>query len=62
MGHQIGKEVNKVSELLLPNGAGWNVHKLNEVFFEADVADILKVPVGRAGTDDYVAWNFTKNG
>jgi hypothetical protein len=32
------------------------------VFYEEDVADILRVPVGRAGTSDYVAWNYTKNG
>jgi hypothetical protein len=25
-------------------------------------ADILKIPIGRARTDDYVAWNYTKNG
>jgi hypothetical protein len=32
------------------------------MFFEVDVTDILKIPVGRAGTDDYVAWNYTNNG
>jgi hypothetical protein len=47
---------------LLPEGEGWNIDKLNEVLFEGDVDDILKIPVGRAGTDDYLAWNYTKNG
>jgi hypothetical protein len=32
------------------------------VFYEGDVEDILKIPVGRAGTGNYVAWNYTKNG
>jgi hypothetical protein len=52
----------KVDELLLQNGGGWNIDKLNEVFYEGDVADILRIPVGRAGTSYYLAWNYTKNG
>jgi hypothetical protein len=43
-------------------GAGWDVEKLHNSFFEADVEDIMKIPVGRAGTVDYLAWNYTKNG
>jgi hypothetical protein len=61
-GHKPNQEVRKVEELLLPEGGGWNVQKLNEVFFEKDVEDILKIPVGRAGSVDYIAWNYTKNG
>jgi hypothetical protein len=60
-GHLPDVEVTKVQELLLPDGAGWNVNRLNECFFEGDVADILKIPVGRAGSEDYLAWNYTKN-
>jgi hypothetical protein len=62
MGIKPSKEVSLVSELLLPDGAGWNVDKLNDCFFEADVSDILKIPVGRAGSVDYMAWNYSKNG
>jgi hypothetical protein len=47
--------VDKVSDLLLPGGHGWNEVKLRETFFEADVYDILKIPIGRAGTADYIA-------
>jgi hypothetical protein len=54
--------VTMVSDLLLADGLGWNVAKVNELFFEGDVEDILKIPVGRAGTGDYLAWNYTKNG
>jgi hypothetical protein len=51
-----------VEDLLLPDGQGWNEQKLRATFFEVDVSDILKIPIGRAGTDDYIAWNYTKNG
>jgi hypothetical protein len=61
-GSDIKTMTDRVSNLLLDNGRGWNVEKLNEVLFEGDVADILKIPVGRAGTRDYLAWNYTKNG
>jgi ribonuclease HI len=62
LGHHPNKEVEMVSELLLENGAGWDEAKLCDTFFEADVEDILKIPVGSAGTVDYLAWNYTKNG
>jgi hypothetical protein len=32
-----------------------------EVFFNGDVDDIMKILVGRDGTEDYLAWNYTKN-
>ena len=57
--HKPEKEVEKVAELLLPSGGGWNTHKLNETLFETDVTDILKIPVGRSGTENYLAWNYT---
>jgi hypothetical protein len=59
---QPDKNVSKVLELLLENGGGWKVDKLNELFLEGGVADILKIPIGRARTRDYLAWNYTKNG
>jgi ribonuclease HI len=62
MGFKPNQQVEKVSELLSPGGGGWDTDKLNEVFYQADVDDILKIPVGRAGSEDYVAWNYTKNG
>jgi hypothetical protein len=61
-GHHPDKEVELVSELLLDDGSGWNETKLSETFFEADVEDILKIPVGCAGAVDYQGWNYTKNG
>jgi hypothetical protein len=55
-------QVSQVSELLLADGQGWNEVKVKELFFEGDVDDILKIPIGRARTADYLAWNYTKNG
>jgi hypothetical protein len=54
--------VRKVKELLVPKGGNWNKEKLDGCFYETDVANILKIPVGRAGSEDYIAWNYTKNG
>jgi hypothetical protein len=51
-----------VGVLLSTEGDGWNKEKMRETFFQADVAEILKIPVGHAGTEDYLAWNYTKNG
>jgi ribonuclease HI len=61
-GHKPNQEVRKVEGMLMPEGGGWNLQKLNEVFFENDVEDISKIPIGRAGSVDYIAWNYTKNG
>jgi hypothetical protein len=36
-----------VKELLKADGTGWDHDKMNECFFEVDIADILKIPVGR---------------
>jgi hypothetical protein len=62
MGHNPGTKISKVEEVLLEGGHGWNESRLREVFFDVDVNDILKIPVGSAGTGDYLAWNYTKNG
>jgi hypothetical protein len=61
-GIKLDKEVCFVSELILPDGQSWDEGKLQDVFYEGDVEDILKILVGRAGTENYVAWNYTKNG
>jgi hypothetical protein len=42
------KNVDMVSELLLPDGGGWNEEKLRDVLFDVDVEDILKIAIGRA--------------
>jgi hypothetical protein len=54
--------INNVCDLLLEDGHGWSEEKLNATFFEEDVTDILQIPVGCAGTEDYASWNYTRNG
>jgi hypothetical protein len=39
MGHQPDKEVDKMIELLQPDGGGRGIDKMNEMFIEADVED-----------------------
>jgi hypothetical protein len=63
LGHKPDKVVHKVDELLLPEGQGWNEARLHELFFEGDVEDILKIPIGRARNEDYCLelhqkWDF----
>jgi hypothetical protein len=43
-------------------GGAWDVDKVTTHFVPLDVADILRTPVGLAGSTDFLAWNFTKNG
>jgi ribonuclease HI len=51
-----------VSDFLLPQGHGWDEEKLKIHLAETDVVDILKIRVGKAGSVDFPAWNYTKNG
>jgi ribonuclease HI len=51
-----------VQALLLPNGGGWNEEMVRQHLCPVDAEDILKVPVGRPGSGDFLAWNNTKNG
>jgi hypothetical protein len=51
-----------VAELFNQQGTGWNGDKLQQLFHDFDVNDIKKIPIGGVGTQDYYAWNFTKNG
>jgi hypothetical protein len=50
-----------VKGLLLPGGGAWNKAELREFFHDHDVEDILKTTVGRPGSEDFLAWNHTKN-
>jgi hypothetical protein len=51
-----------VTDLLNPEGTGWDEARLNQVFFEFDVADIKNIMIGGPMKQDVPAWNFTKNG
>jgi hypothetical protein len=50
------------SATILDLRGAWDEAKLNEVFYEVDVADILRTPIVCAGSGDVMAWNHTKSG
>jgi hypothetical protein len=52
----------RVCDFIIDEGSAWDVEKVMAHFVPLDVTDILRTPVGRAGTTDFLAWNFTKNG
>ena len=54
--------VMRVADLLTPNASIQNRDKVMEMFSPDDAADILQIAVRGAGVDDYLAWNYTKNG
>ena len=51
--------ITRVSDLLNDEASGWDRHKLEAMFTNGDVQDILQICVGEPGTKDIVAWNFT---
>jgi hypothetical protein len=53
---------DRVKDFLRMDGLGWDEEKLRLYLTEPDVSDVLRIPVGRAGSDDIQAWNFTKSG
>ena len=52
--------VTRVADLLSPNGTAWNQNRLDEMFSPEDVADIKQIAIGGPGTEDFLAWNYTK--
>ena len=54
--------MTKVAHLLTPDGTRWDMNKLHEMFSDDDVNDIKQIAIGGPGTEDYPAWNYTKNG
>lgn len=56
------QNVHMVADLLDDDGMNWNEEKLHQTFHASDVDDILQIRVGGAGREDFVAWNYTRNG
>ena len=44
LGHQLNAEVDRVAELLLPGGNGWDVAKMKETFFDVDLTTFWRYP------------------
>ena len=62
LGQQYLQGVTRVADLLTEDGTDWNIARVDEMFSPSDAADIKQIAVGGPGTDDFLAWNFTKNG
>ena len=54
--------VTRVADLLSPDGTSWSSARVDEMFSPDDAADIKQIAVGGPGTEDTLAWNYTKNG
>jgi hypothetical protein len=52
----------KVSELIDPHTGYWDLDLLSSLFMDVDVGRILEIPLHNQGFDDFIAWNFNKNG
>lgn len=54
--------MTRVSDLLNEDATGWNYQKLEAMFTQGDIEDIVQICVAGPGIEDTLAWNFTKNG
>ena len=56
--------VTKVQDLMMPNGKVWNMNMnlVDEMFSPDDARDIKQIAIGGPSMEDYLAWNFNKNG
>jgi hypothetical protein len=52
----------KVSKLIDPDNNCWDEPMLRSLFYYVDVNIILKIPLETGMMEDFVSWNFTKNG
>lgn len=52
----------RVADLLNGEGDGWNHVKVDEMFTPDDAQDIKQILVGGNTVDDFMAWNYTKDG
>jgi hypothetical protein len=50
-----------VQDLILPSQEGWNESELNRVLVPEDVKDVVCTQIGKPGSSDFRAWNYTKN-
>lgn len=62
LGAEYVNGVTKVGDLLDHTGTSWDHHKVDAMFTSDDACDIKQIAVGGPGVQDYIAWNYTKNG
>ena len=54
--------VSKVCHLFDQSGLRWNEQLLDSMFSPQDAADIEQINIGGENVEDYLAWDFTKDG
>lgn len=54
--------ITRVSDLLNAQGDDWDHAKIDDMFSTDDACDIKQIPVGGQGVEDFLAWNFSKDG
>lgn len=54
--------VIKVADLLTADGTNWDTARVDAMFSPDDATDIKQIAVGGPATEDFLAWNLTKNG
>jgi hypothetical protein len=61
LGRRPEDDLQRVDELLLPSGGGWDEQKLHQDLSLLDVSNSLQIHHGKPGPADYPGWDFTKN-
>ncbi|KAK4851594.1 hypothetical protein QYF36_016613 [Acer negundo] len=51
-----------VKDLLLPNGAGWDLHAVSHYFRDVDKEIIFSIPISRRFCEDVLIWHYDKHG
>ena len=54
--------MTKVMHLLNESSTGWDQVKVQNMFPPEEASKIIQIPVGGPMVQDYLAWNYTKNG
>ena len=62
LGQQFIPGITQIRHLLNEPGDAWDMDKLQLMFTPGDIEDIRHIVVGGPNMQDYMAWNFTKNG
>lgn len=62
LGSLLEDKPERVQDFIVHGGGAWDEDELRKHLLPIDVQDILRTPIGRPGSSDFQAWNYTKNG
>ena len=57
-----GNMLTKVGDLIDPASNTWDEDLIRQIMWPIDVQRILSIPLPQHDMQDFIAWNFTKNG